>query len=392
MKTLRDSGLLFLRPFLQNMRNPSFVIVNITTPLMYLVLFMPLLKKLHGPGFDSGHVLQVFLPGIIALLFVAAGTGSVFPNVIFELKKGLIERLRVTPTSRFALLFGPILSWVAWTLMSSAVIVAVSVPFGFRVHAAGLAVFAVLLVLLLTVFAAFVTALAVLMNGEITSISGIVVGLNLPIVLLGGVLLPLALAPGWLQALGPHRSPVLRSGGRTGPGRRRRRYQRRRRGVRRAHSAGGPHPLVGVAGVSQGGGVGKRRAGNTGVTMGARREGEVIGHATGLGRSHQDLAKRLTRGPVAMVEPQDPAAQRAWREILEILFSPGDAALAARLPVVPTTVEDLARRTGMDAAGLLARDWTRWPARGSSSTCTTRGAARRRTCSRRPSWASSSPP
>ena len=200
MKTLRDSGLLFLRPFLQNMRNPSFVIVNITTPLMYLVLFMPLLKKLHGPGFDSGHVLQVFLPGIIALLFVAAGTGSVFPT-IFELKKGLIERLRVTPTSRFALLFGPILSWVAWTLMSSAVIVAVSVPFGFRVHAAGLAVFAVLLVLLLTVFAAFVTALAVLMNGEITSISGIVVGLNLPIVLLGGVLLPLALAPGWLQAL-----------------------------------------------------------------------------------------------------------------------------------------------------------------------------------------------
>ncbi len=56
-----------------------------------------------------------------------------------------------------------------------------------------------------------------------------------------------------------------------------------------------------------------------------------------------------------MVEPQDPAAQRAWREILEILFSPGDAALAARLPVVPTTVEDLARRTGMDAAGLRTR-------------------------------------
>ena len=56
-----------------------------------------------------------------------------------------------------------------------------------------------------------------------------------------------------------------------------------------------------------------------------------------------------------MVEPQDPAAQRAWREILEILFSPEDAALAARLPVVPTTVADLARRTGLDAAGLRAR-------------------------------------
>lgn len=80
-------------------------------------------------------------------------------------------------------------------------IVALSVPFGFHIHPAGLALFAVLLVLLLRVFAAWVTAMAVLMKGEITSISGIVVGLNLPIILLGGVMLPLALAPGWLRVL-----------------------------------------------------------------------------------------------------------------------------------------------------------------------------------------------
>ncbi len=80
-----------------------------------------------------------------------------------------------------------------------------------------------------------------------------------------------------------------------------------------------------------------------------------MGHATGLGGAHQELAKRLLRGPVAMVEPQDPAAKQAWREILETLFSPGDAALAARLPVIPTTVADLTRRTGMDAGALRAR-------------------------------------
>ena len=56
-----------------------------------------------------------------------------------------------------------------------------------------------------------------------------------------------------------------------------------------------------------------------------------------------------------MVEPQDPAARRAWREILETLFSSDDAALAARLPVVPTTVADLARRTGMGEGDLRAR-------------------------------------
>jgi Pyruvate/2-oxoacid:ferredoxin oxidoreductase delta subunit len=56
-----------------------------------------------------------------------------------------------------------------------------------------------------------------------------------------------------------------------------------------------------------------------------------------------------------MVEPQDPGAKQAWREILETLFSPDDAALAARLPVIPTTVDELARRTGKEADALRAR-------------------------------------
>ena len=54
MKTLRDTGLLFLRPFLQNLHNPSFIIVNLSTPVMYLVLFMPLLKRLTRPRFRLG--------------------------------------------------------------------------------------------------------------------------------------------------------------------------------------------------------------------------------------------------------------------------------------------------------------------------------------------------
>ena len=56
-----------------------------------------------------------------------------------------------------------------------------------------------------------------------------------------------------------------------------------------------------------------------------------------------------------MVEPRGPAAKRAWREILETLFSPDDAALAARLPVVPTTIADLARRIGTGEGDLRAR-------------------------------------
>ncbi len=80
-----------------------------------------------------------------------------------------------------------------------------------------------------------------------------------------------------------------------------------------------------------------------------------MGHASFARGEYRALADRLGRGPVAMVEPADPAARRAWRDILEILFSPEDAALAARLPVVPTRLEPLARRTGMSPKALRAR-------------------------------------
>ena len=78
-------------------------------------------------------------------------------------------------------------------------------------------------------------------------------------------------------------------------------------------------------------------------------------HATTFGQEHRDLARRLRNGPVAMVEPTDPRAHRAWEEILEILFSPGDAALAARLPVLPAAAGDLAERMGLDAEALRRR-------------------------------------
>ena len=102
---------------------------------------------------------------------------------------------------------GPILMWDAWTLITSVIIIVIGSLFGFHIHIVGLLIFALLLVLLLTIFAAWVTALAIQMKGEITSISGVVTGLNLPILLTAGVMLPLSLAPSWLRDIA-HVNPL----------------------------------------------------------------------------------------------------------------------------------------------------------------------------------------
>lgn len=207
MKVTRDIGLLFHRYMTQMLRNPIWLFVGFSTPILYLALFTPLLKHLSGsPGLPQGNVLDVFLPGILSLLAFASGVGTGF-STIFELRAGVTERLRVTPASRFAILVGPILAGLVMMLVFDAVLVGVGAGLGFQVHALGLIVLGVLLCLLGASMAAFSTAVA-LITKEINSFAAIINGLNLPVLLLAGVLLPMSLGPLWMRVLA-HFNPLF---------------------------------------------------------------------------------------------------------------------------------------------------------------------------------------
>jgi ABC-2 type transport system permease protein len=150
-------------------------------------------------------VLDLFLPGILSLLAFASGIGLGF-STIFELKAGVIERFRVTPASRFAILIGPVLAGLVMMVVFDSVVVAAGFGFGFAVHWAGLAVLAVLLALLMVTVAAFSIATA-LLTRDISGFAAIVNGLNPPVLLLAGVLLPISLGPAWMRVLA-HVNPL----------------------------------------------------------------------------------------------------------------------------------------------------------------------------------------
>jgi ABC-2 type transport system permease protein len=206
MSLFKEIQILFKRSFVQTLRNPVWLIVGLSTPLLYLALFTPLLQKLAGgPGFPTSNVLDVFLPGILAFLAFGSGSGEGY-STIFDLRDGLIERFRVTPASRYALLLSPVLSDIVWLFLFNAILIAVAKLFGFDVHIAGLMVSFVLLALLLIVTAIFSVTLA-LITREISGFSAVMTGINLPILLLSGVLLPLSLAPGWMLVIA-HLNPL----------------------------------------------------------------------------------------------------------------------------------------------------------------------------------------
>lgn len=200
------TGLFFRRKVLETLRQPVWIITGLSTPLLYLALFEPLLRSLaSGPGFPSGHVLDVFVPGVLTLIAFGAGMGAGW-TVIWELDSGVIERLRVTPASRLALLLGTVLRDVVMFAVPAVAVIAIAIPFGFHAHWGGLAILLLLLGALTASCSATSSALGLRLK-QIGSLAAVVTGLQLPLTLLAGILLPLSLGPSWLRVLG-HLNPL----------------------------------------------------------------------------------------------------------------------------------------------------------------------------------------
>jgi ABC-2 type transport system permease protein len=204
MKMFREIRLLFWRKMLETLRQPVWVISGLTTPLLYLALFAPLLEGMKQM-LGSGNILDLFVPGILVLMAFGAGMGAGWV-VIWELQTGVIERLRVSPASRFALLMGAVLKDTVMFVVPALLVVLIAALFGFEVHWGGLAVLFVLLCLLTAIVSAASGSLGLILK-EIGSLAAVVTGLQLPLTLLAGVLLPLSLGPNWLQVIA-HFNPM----------------------------------------------------------------------------------------------------------------------------------------------------------------------------------------
>jgi len=64
MKIARDTWIVFQRYFGLFVRNPAWIVIGVVQPLLYLLLFAPLLKSIaSAPGFPPGGAYNVFVPG-----------------------------------------------------------------------------------------------------------------------------------------------------------------------------------------------------------------------------------------------------------------------------------------------------------------------------------------
>jgi ABC-2 type transport system permease protein len=201
MKTIRDGWLLFRVYLTATLRNPVWIVVGLFQPACYLLLFTPLLKRVTvAPGFPAGGALRVFTPGLLVMMGMF-GTAFVGFGLIADLRAGVIERLRVTPVSRLAMLLGRAARDVMMLLAQTGVLLAVAWLLGLQASLGGIALTLLLVVLIGLLMASFSYSLALAVRDE-DALASTLNFCMLPLMLLSGIMLPLSLAPRWLQSLG----------------------------------------------------------------------------------------------------------------------------------------------------------------------------------------------
>ncbi|WP_017977181.1 ABC transporter permease [Actinopolyspora halophila] len=208
MELLFDTRLIFGRYLRQLMRNKTALVFGVLQPLLYLGFFGPLLTRMPGAGalYEGQSVWQGFVPGMLVMLGLFGSAFAGF-GLIGELRLGVVERMRVTPASRLALLMGRVGTDVVRVELQAVLLLLAAFGFGLRAPVPGLLISLGILGLITGCIASLSYA-AALFTREENSFAPLLNAVLLPLVLLSGILLPMSLAPGWLNALA-HVSPFL---------------------------------------------------------------------------------------------------------------------------------------------------------------------------------------
>jgi len=200
VRTLTETNLIFRRAMRLSLRNPIWVILGLIQPILYLVMFGPLLENMtRVQGWPGGDAWSVFVPGLLVQLGIF-GAAFVGFGLLHEMRAGVVERMRVTPASRLALLLGRVLRDVVVLFVQGLILIGCALLFGLDAPVGGLVVGLVVVALLGAAFSSASYAAALILKSE-DAFAPLVQGIAMPLLLLSGILLPMALAPDWLQTL-----------------------------------------------------------------------------------------------------------------------------------------------------------------------------------------------
>ena len=194
-----------MRPFVAQVREETYMtlrrgetlLLTVGIPVVFLVFF----SMVHVVSTGTGHPVSFFVPGVLALAVMSTAMVSLGIATGFERGYGVLKRLGATPLGRPRLLGAKIATVLLVEIVQAAVLVPVGYGLGWHPGGGGSAATAALdaLAVALLATAAF-GGLGLLLAGVLRAEVNLAAanGLYLLLLLLGGMVVPVAKLPGSL--------------------------------------------------------------------------------------------------------------------------------------------------------------------------------------------------
>jgi ABC-2 type transport system permease protein len=200
MRALRHTRQVMLRYLRAFLREPAWVAISLGQPMIWLLLFGALFKRVvEIPGFHAGSYVDFLTPGLVVMTaLTSAGWNGM--ALIEDMQSGVLDRFLVSPVLRTAINAGGLAYMAVIVAVQSLVIVGVALLVGahFGSGAGGVVLLVAIACVLGTAVAAFSNALALVARHRETLI-GAVTSITLPLTFLSGVFMQQSLAPGWIH-------------------------------------------------------------------------------------------------------------------------------------------------------------------------------------------------
>jgi ABC-2 type transport system permease protein len=200
MTLIRQTRYMTMRHLRELWRQPWFIAVTLVQPVIWLLLFGALFKKIvEIPGFHGHSYIAFLAPGVVVMtaMFNSAWSGMA---LIEDLNRGVTARFLVSPVRREALIAGRIVKEAVVVVVQSLIIVALALIVGasFPGGVGGVVVLFVVSALLGAVFGGLSNGFALIMRQE-EALIGAVQFIVLPLTFLSTTFLQSNLMPAWIR-------------------------------------------------------------------------------------------------------------------------------------------------------------------------------------------------
>jgi len=200
MTAARQTWQVTLRGIRVLLRNPAYLGITLTQPIIWLLLFGALFKAITRiPGFNGGSYINFLTPAVVVMLAVSSAGWSGM-GFIEDMSAGVLDRQLVSPVWRGALNAGTVLYAALLVSLQTVLIVLIALALGANYvgGVGGLLLLILVAALLAAAFSSLSNAVAMLARQR-EALIGAVSFVLLPLTFLSSALMQQSLVPAWIR-------------------------------------------------------------------------------------------------------------------------------------------------------------------------------------------------